>query len=68
MFNMVNERCDFIIQLDDSCVYRHQNALMLFKEFSNIFTDNAFAVLGVIKMVINKAIFTDKTLVLSTEL
>jgi hypothetical protein len=41
---------------------------MLFKEFSNIFIDNAFAVLGVIKMVINKAIFTDKTLVLSTEL
>jgi hypothetical protein len=41
---------------------------MLFKEFSNIFIENSFAVLGMIKMVINKAIFTDEALVLSTKL
>jgi hypothetical protein len=40
---------------------------MIFKEFSNIFIDDSFAVLGVIKMVLNKAIFTDEALMLTTE-
>jgi hypothetical protein len=53
MFHMVNERSDLIIQLYNSCVHRHQNVLVLFKEFSNIFIENTFAVLGMIKMVIN---------------
>jgi hypothetical protein len=40
---------------------------MFLKELSYIFIDNAFAVLRVINMVVNKAIFTDEALVLATE-
>jgi hypothetical protein len=65
---MVNERSDFLIQLNYPCVHRHQNALMFFKEFGNIFMDNTFTVLRVIKMIINKAIFTNEALMLPTEL
>jgi hypothetical protein len=41
---------------------------MPFEEFSNILIDYTFAILGVIKMVLNQAIFTDETLVLPTKL
>jgi hypothetical protein len=41
---------------------------MLFEEFSNILTDDSLAILGVIKMVLNQAVFTDEDLVLPTKL
>ena len=67
MFDMIKERTYFIIKLDYSCIHRHQNALVSLKEFSNIFIDDSFAILGVIKMVFNQAVFTDEALVLATE-
>jgi hypothetical protein len=41
---------------------------MPFEEFSNILTDDSLAILGVIKMVLNQAVFTDEVLVLPTKL
>jgi hypothetical protein len=67
LFDMIKERTDFIIKLDYSCIHRHQNALVSLKEFSNIFIDHSFAVLRVIKMVLDQAVFTDEALVLATE-
>ena len=40
---------------------------MLFKELRYIFIDNNFTILRVIKMIINKAIFTNEGLVFTTE-
>jgi hypothetical protein len=41
---------------------------MFFEEFSNILTDDSLAILGVIKMVLNQAVFTDEALVLPAKL
>jgi hypothetical protein len=41
---------------------------MFFEEFRNIFIDDSLAILGVIKMVLNQAVFTDEALVLPTKL
>jgi hypothetical protein len=64
---MTEKVSDILIQLYNFSVQRHYNALMPRKKLSNVLIDDSLAVLRMIKVIFNQAVFTDEALVFSAK-
>jgi hypothetical protein len=64
---MTQKVSDILIQLYNFSVQTHYNALMSLKKLSNVLIDDSLAVLRMIKVIFNQAVFTDEALVLSAK-
>jgi hypothetical protein len=64
---MTEKVSDILIQLNNFSIQRHYNALMSGKKLSNVLINDSLAVLRMIKVIFNKAVFADQALVLSAK-